>query len=119
LPWPEFSDKDVVGYRHYQKLSDFRSPAGIWVLVDEREDSIDDSSCGAVSMVGDYLGNMPAAYHNGACGFLFADGHAEVHRWRDPRTKPPIDINRNMGDRKYQPGNPDIYWLRQRTTETK
>ena len=25
---------------------------------------------------------MPAAYHNGAGGFSFADGHAEIHKWK-------------------------------------
>ncbi|HEV8541970.1 MAG TPA: prepilin-type N-terminal cleavage/methylation domain-containing protein [Verrucomicrobiae bacterium] len=121
VPWPEYSD---VGYRHYQKLGDFISPSDIWVLVDEREDSIDDSFCGAVSMVRDELGNTPAAYHNGACGFMFGDGHAEIHKWLDPRTKPPIVKNQYMdggvaGGRKSQPGNVDIYWIRSRSSEKK
>jgi prepilin-type N-terminal cleavage/methylation domain-containing protein/prepilin-type processing-associated H-X9-DG protein len=119
VPWPEYSD---VGYRNFQKSSDFLRPAGIWVLVDEREDSIEDSFCGAVSMVREELANTPAAYHNGACGLMFADGHAEVHKWLDARTKPPIVANQNMdggvgGDRKLQRGNVDIRWLQQRSTE--
>jgi prepilin-type N-terminal cleavage/methylation domain-containing protein/prepilin-type processing-associated H-X9-DG protein len=82
VPWPEYS---AVGYKNFQKSGDMNSPVGIWVLVDEREDSIDDSFCGAVSMIRDELANTPAAYHNGACGFLFGDGHAEIHKWLDPR----------------------------------
>jgi prepilin-type N-terminal cleavage/methylation domain-containing protein/prepilin-type processing-associated H-X9-DG protein len=120
VPWPEYSD---VGYRHFLKLADFGSPAGIWVLVDEREDSIEDSYCGAVSMVRDELANVPGAYHNGACGFMFADGHAEIHRWLDPRTKPPLKKNQLLGgvggDRKSQPGNVDIRWIRDRSSEKK
>jgi len=121
VPWPEYSD---VGYRHFNSTGDFTSPVGIWVLVDEREDSIEDSYCGAVSMVRDELANTPAAYHNGACGFMFADGHAEVHKWLDPRTKPPVLKNQLMaggagGDRKSQPGNVDIKWIRERTSEKK
>ena len=119
-PWPEYSD---VGYRNYEKLSHFISPVGIWVLVDEREDSIEDSFCGAVSMIRDELANTPAAYHNGACGFMFADGHAEVHKWLDARTKPPLRKNQLMngvgGDRKLQPGNVDIHWLQARSSEKK
>src|ERR1051326_4047066 len=34
--------------------------------------------------------DMPASYHNGAGGFSFADGHSEVHRWRDGFTKQPV-----------------------------
>jgi prepilin-type processing-associated H-X9-DG protein len=26
---------------------------------------------------------MPASYHNGAAGFAFADGHSEIHKWKD------------------------------------
>jgi len=26
--------------------------------------------------------DFPANYHNGACGYSFADGHAEVHKWK-------------------------------------
>jgi len=25
--------------------------------------------------------DFPASFHNGAAGFSFADGHAEIHRW--------------------------------------
>ena len=75
-------------------------------------------------MVRDELANTPAAYHNGACGFMFADGHAEIHKWVDPRTEPPIIKNQLMdggvgGGRKEQPGNMDIRWLQQRTSEQK
>ena len=118
VPWPEYND---VGYRNYQRLTHFINPVKIWVLVDEREDSIEDSFCGAVSMIRDELANVPASYHNGACGFMFADGHAEVHKWIDPRTKPPIQKGQLMGgvggDRKLQPGNPDIKWLQERSSE--
>ena len=27
-------------------------------------------------------GDAPAAYHNAACGYSFADGHSEIHKWR-------------------------------------
>jgi hypothetical protein len=26
--------------------------------------------------------DTPASYHNRACGFSFADSHAEIHRWQ-------------------------------------
>jgi len=26
--------------------------------------------------------DIPATYHNGACGFAMADGHSEIHKWR-------------------------------------
>ena len=112
--WP---DESVPGFKKFVRATDFSSPSRFWVFVDEREDSIDNGHCGVVSMVAPILANTPAAYHNGACGFSFADGHAEIHQWLDPRTKPPIDRTRNFAGRKPQPGNKDIEWLQQRTTE--
>ena len=32
-------------------------------------------------------GNLPASYHNGACGFSFADGHSEIKRWLSRSSK--------------------------------
>ena len=34
--------------------------------------------------------DMPASYHNGACGFSFADGHGEIKKWIDGQSKVPI-----------------------------
>jgi len=25
--------------------------------------------------------DVPGTYHNGGCGFAFADGHSESHKW--------------------------------------
>src|SRR2546426_7399595 len=32
------------------------------------------------------LPDFPASYHNKAGGLSFADGHAEIHRWRDRKS---------------------------------
>src|SRR2546430_3003192 len=31
--------------------------------------------------------DMPAAYHNGACGFAMGDGHSEIHKWISERSE--------------------------------
>ena len=36
--------------------------------------------------------DLPGMYHNRACGFSFCDGHAEVKKWLDGRTTPPLRI---------------------------
>jgi len=116
--WPD-SAAVRARYRVFQRTSDFSAPSRAWVFVDEREDSIEDSYCGVVSMEGSVLANTPASYHNGACGFTFADGHAEIKKWLDPRTKPPI--NRNVSQAfsfpRSVPGSVDVLWLQERTTE--
>jgi prepilin-type N-terminal cleavage/methylation domain-containing protein/prepilin-type processing-associated H-X9-DG protein len=100
-------------FRIFNRLSQIPTPSGIWVLVDEREDSIDDSYLG-VDMVESKFGNWPASYHNGACGFAFADGHTEIKSWKDARTKPPI--GQALVPSPLMPNNADIIWLQARTT---
>src|SRR5207302_8474038 len=34
--------------------------------------------------------DIPASYHNGACGFSFADGHSEIKKWRSAASKFPV-----------------------------
>ncbi len=112
------------GYRVFRKLGDLTrpGPAMTWVLIDEREDSIDDGYF-AVNMTG-YPDqprtitwvNYPASYHGNAAGLVFADGHAEIKRWRDPRTMPPLVPGKLLPLNVSSPNNEDLIWLQQRTT---
>ncbi len=60
--------------------------------------------------------DYPASYHNGAAGISFADGHAEIRRWRDPRTMPPVHYNNALQLNVPSPNNPDVVWLADRTS---
>jgi prepilin-type N-terminal cleavage/methylation domain-containing protein len=108
-------------FRIMKKLSDFTdpAPAKTWVLIDERMESINDGFF-VVTMnqtgAGCYLVDYPASYHNGAGGLNFADGHSEIHRWRDPRTTPPLRDGINLALNVPSPNNVDIAWLQERTT---
>ena len=67
------------------------SPAEVFTFLDEHPDSIDDGFFAidpTVSMRWAFGSppNMPANYHNGACGFAYVDGHAASHKWRDAAT---------------------------------
>jgi prepilin-type N-terminal cleavage/methylation domain-containing protein/prepilin-type processing-associated H-X9-DG protein len=109
-------------YQEYIKQSDIPDPSNIFVILDEREDSIDDAYF-AVNMTAQGAAarfqNFPAFYHNGACGFSFADGHAEIRRWLDARTKTPIKPGQSIGYNIASPNNPDIAWMQERTTRLK
>ncbi|MCW5557564.1 MAG: type II secretion system protein [Verrucomicrobiae bacterium] len=95
-------------------------PTMTYVLLDEREDSINDGFFVVVmdgypdksktSMV-----DWPASYHNRSGGFSFADGHAEIRRWVDSRTMPPM--GRIAGG--VQKNNPDIFWMQEHSTRLK
>ncbi|MCL4179375.1 MAG: type II secretion system GspH family protein [Verrucomicrobia bacterium] len=68
------------------------SPSKAWVMVDEHPDGINDGWL-AVRMYTDnraYWRDLPASYHNGACGFSFADGHSEIKKWVENSTLVPI-----------------------------
>jgi prepilin-type N-terminal cleavage/methylation domain-containing protein/prepilin-type processing-associated H-X9-DG protein len=113
--------------RIYTKTADIIAPqpSNLWVFLDEREDSID---CGGfrVNMAG-WTGNQrstrlqdyPAAYHNRAGGFSFADGHSEIHRWQDPRTTPILQKGRSLPLNISSPNNPDMMWLMSKTSRKK
>jgi prepilin-type processing-associated H-X9-DG protein len=94
-----------------------------WVFLDEREDGINDGWF-AVDMTGydpinprSYqLVDFPASYHNRAAGFGFADGHAEIRVWKDPRTYPPLHFGQNLNLGQSTPNNPDVAWLQERSS---
>jgi prepilin-type N-terminal cleavage/methylation domain-containing protein/prepilin-type processing-associated H-X9-DG protein len=68
-------------YRQFLKQTDVPQPANTWVTLDEHADSINDAFF-VVGLNASQWGDLPASYHNGACGFSFADGHAEIHKWK-------------------------------------
>ena len=76
-------------YRQYLRQSDVILPAITWVTLDEQADSLNDAFF-TVPLTPPGWGDIPASYHNGACGFSFADGHAEIHKWKSPTSIYPI-----------------------------
>lgn len=111
---PIFSD-----YIIYLKQSDLAvpGPARLFVFLDMREDSIDMGNFGT-RMAGwpdqpDQYGfyDLPGFYHHFACGFSFADGHSETHRWRDARTTPPLVVGGLVNDDFSAPGDLDVAWI--------
>ena len=58
----------------------------LWVLVDEDVKNLNDAAF-AFGMENSTWYDSPGTYHNGGCGFAFADGHSESHHWRSPAEK--------------------------------
>ena len=71
-------------------------PSDSWLFTDEHPDSIDDailySNPGSTNGVGQFT-ELPSSDHGGACGMGFADGHAEIHKWKDSRTVRGVTYN--------------------------
>ena len=110
-------------WRMYLKTSDMVAPgpSETWVLLDEREDSINDGFYivmmpGYPNPASTIMVDYPASYHNGAAGFAFADGHSEIHKWHDPRTTPALRKGQQLALNQPQPNNRDVVWLQDHTT---
>lgn len=110
-------------YIIFKKAAEMSSPgpSGTWVLIDEREDSINDGFF-LVDMTGfpdqpakHFMYDVPASYHGDSGALNFADGHSEVHRWRDPRTKPRLTAT-SSAQHLVTPNNPDMAWLQQHSS---
>jgi prepilin-type N-terminal cleavage/methylation domain-containing protein/prepilin-type processing-associated H-X9-DG protein len=56
------------------------SPSTLWVLVDENPAGLNDAAFSFQMTDASWL-DAPASFHNNACGFAFADGHSETHKW--------------------------------------
>jgi prepilin-type N-terminal cleavage/methylation domain-containing protein/prepilin-type processing-associated H-X9-DG protein len=97
-------------YFTFRKLSEIvrPSPAQAFVFLDENPTTLDDGYFlvvfGTVAW-----GNDPGIYHNGACGFSFADGHSETHKWRDPDT---LAVNKPASPQ----GPHDVPWTQLRAS---
>jgi prepilin-type processing-associated H-X9-DG protein len=78
-----------------RKSSDLNSPgpANIFVTLDEHADWMDDSIYNfdpGLTLGGQYIREAPGSYHSGSGSMSFADGHSEMHKWRDNRVTPPV-----------------------------
>jgi prepilin-type N-terminal cleavage/methylation domain-containing protein/prepilin-type processing-associated H-X9-DG protein len=120
---PSAKEGLAAGFTLFRRLSDFVNlpPANGFVLLDEHEDSIngpgfvvDVVRTGADSRLLD----VPASYHNRACGFSFADGHSEIHKWRDDRTVIPVTRQDIATPPTHFPApfSQDIRWLQERSS---
>jgi prepilin-type N-terminal cleavage/methylation domain-containing protein/prepilin-type processing-associated H-X9-DG protein len=123
-PWlpPGGSMQDnQKAWKVFIKASDLEVPGAsrVYVLLDEHPDSINAGGF-ANTMVEvpaqARIVDFPASYHNGAAGINFADGHSEIKKWLDHRTRPKIKYDNSLALNVASPNNPDMIWLSDRTT---
>jgi prepilin-type N-terminal cleavage/methylation domain-containing protein/prepilin-type processing-associated H-X9-DG protein len=110
--WYEHKD-----YQLYRKLSSIRNPTMTWVMMDERPNRINDAffvvdmrnydNPGAAQII-----DHPGIQHNNSAGLSFADGHAELKRWRDGAFLTP-----NPTGHIRAPNSRDLMWLMERTSQ--
>ena len=115
-PWLNYKISSLR-YRLFMKMSDFASSGSkIFVFLDAHPDSTKNSAFGV--WMSDpshpdnaYIFDVPASYHNGACGYSFMDGHCETHRWRDARTIVPTCYDGLIPLGVTNPRSVDALWI--------
>jgi prepilin-type N-terminal cleavage/methylation domain-containing protein/prepilin-type processing-associated H-X9-DG protein len=99
--------------KQFLRQGDVPNPSKTWLFIDEHPDSIND---------GYFINNpdasnwqdVPASYHNGACGFSFADGHSEIKKWTSGTSKYPVKFG--LSSKPFDgAGKNDFAWWRERT----
>ncbi len=113
------------GYKVYRRSSDISNASGIFVLIDERHDSINEGNFATdLSNTGNLDGfgpwspywwlDTPSAYHRNSANLSFADGHVEKRRWLEATTLGPVGVT---GFRRVPQTDRDLSWLQQRAAE--
>jgi prepilin-type N-terminal cleavage/methylation domain-containing protein/prepilin-type processing-associated H-X9-DG protein len=101
-------------YRQFLKTTQVPKPSGTWLTIDEHPDTINDGFF--INSPGDSSWNdVPASYHNGACGFSFADGHSEVKKWKSATSIYNVQFNDPPNKYFDAAGRNDFTWYIQRT----
>jgi len=112
-PWLDgsFNHRRDTPWITYGKASKIRAPGPsmLWVFTDEDPVGLNDAAF-AYDMASPVWKDCPGSYHDGGCGFAFADGHSETHHWR----KSPKQF---FGSAITDPdAQADWAWLRDRTS---
>jgi prepilin-type N-terminal cleavage/methylation domain-containing protein/prepilin-type processing-associated H-X9-DG protein len=109
----------------YDSLNNIHRPSNTYVFVDEHPNSINDAAYANACTGADAPGtaqiiDFPANYHNGACGFSFADGHSEIKSWKGGKIR---NAKVTQGNNSNFPLNVpagdswvDVRWMKENTT---
>jgi len=90
------------------------TPANLWVFVDEHPDSINDGAFFNAQRNPEWI-DQPSNQHNGACGFAFADGHSEIHKWRASVLKLKLTFQ-DLARQSVSLQDRDFMWILERTS---
>ena len=104
-------------YKLYKQSSQFDvdSPARRFVFSDVNPANICTPGFGVDMTLYRWI-HYPSSQHRQRGVVTFADGHMEVHKWKDPRTMPRLTSGTYIAHANSAVGNPDLKWIADRTT---
>lgn len=103
-------------HRQFFRQSQIPEPARIFVFIEEHPDSVNDGYFLNKPAGYEWI-DLPASWHNGGANLVFADGHAESHRWRSASTRRPARPDGAQLPFAVGPEDDgDFDWLMERTT---
>jgi prepilin-type N-terminal cleavage/methylation domain-containing protein/prepilin-type processing-associated H-X9-DG protein len=117
--WTSDGNNFFPAFKQFLKISLIPNSAMTFVTLDEHPDSINDGYFLNNADLASFAqwGDLPASYHNGACGFSFADGHSEIHKWRSRCTIQPVRYSSGFQAIPFSSdpmGMVDATWITQR-----
>lgn len=114
----------ITKYKSVRRMSDLTGPGPteVFILLDEHENSINDAHYFPFENMNQYNRNIwldaPSGRHGNAAGLCFADGHAEIRKWRTPGLSKSVKRPDGATDRPYPnipfigPAElPDYQWM--------
>ena len=110
----ELTNRFNPQFLQFFKLAQIRTPAHIYVFLDEHPDTINDGFF-MNRWAEPRWGNLPASFHRGAANLSFADGHVEAHRWELEDTRRPGVQGGASGTFPASPTT-DFDWLKERSS---
>lgn len=109
--WGSASQADPA-YRQFNRISDVAHPSRIFTFTDEHPDSINDGYIIINPDTKSEWGNdLVGSYHDKSDGLGFVDGHAEIHRWVEGTTSPPVRETEHGTYAGTTPVDADILWM--------
>jgi prepilin-type processing-associated H-X9-DG protein len=112
--WNDHGGNHPGAVKEFRKQTDITAPgpAMAWVLIDENPWGINDGFFVCDPIKPAWI-DIPASYHNGAGGLSFADGHAEIKKWKDSHVlgcfAPPLGVQQDVK-------TGDLAWLQIRSS---
>lgn len=120
-PTAAMSDRISSSYRVYRKTGDIAAPVDTFLFQDLTPQSLCTPAFVVLMppLAYSQFFHLPATHHNHRGVVSFTDGHAEAHRWSDPKTFRNATLGQKIDHNLIVPTDQDLKWIQDHTTVLK